>query len=138
MKMHDQNNALSDIPKVLLSLFLTILTSCFDLSNKYVYRNRTTFSFYTENAQICKNNEFKKSPYRLVPYLHPENSNGRCSGTILTGNTCVTVLVIGGGVMVSFFRLSALNINSRVVAHASFSIILHSVLNCTGQKACNK
>ena len=42
------------------------------------------------------NNENKKSPYRFVPYLHPENSNGRCSGTILTGNTSVTVLVIGG------------------------------------------
>jgi len=41
----------------------------------------------------------KKSPNRFVPYLHPENSNGRCSGTILTGNTCVTVLVIGGGVL---------------------------------------
>ena len=39
----------------------------------------------------------KKSPYRFVPYLHPVNSNGRCSGTILTGNTCVTVPVIGGG-----------------------------------------
>jgi len=43
------------------------------------------------------NSENKKSPYRFVPYLHPDNSNGRCSGTILTGNTCVTVPVIGGG-----------------------------------------
>ena len=50
MKMHDQNDALSDTPKALLSLFLIILTSCFDLSNKYVYRYRTTFSFFAENA----------------------------------------------------------------------------------------
>ena len=45
--------------------------------------------------------KIKKSPYRFVPYLHPENSNGRFSGTILTGNTCVTVPVIGGGVKAS-------------------------------------
>jgi len=50
MKMHDQNDALSDTPKALLSLFLIILISCFDLSNKYVYRYRTTFSFFAENA----------------------------------------------------------------------------------------
>ena len=98
MKMFDQNAALSNTPKALLSLFLIILTCCFDLSNKYVYRDRTTFSFFAENAQIFQNSENKKSPYRFVPYLHPENSNGRCSGTILTGNTCVTVPVIGGGV----------------------------------------
>jgi len=46
MKMHDQNGALSDTPKALLSLFLIILTSCFDISNTYVYRYRTTFSFF--------------------------------------------------------------------------------------------
>jgi len=34
----------------------------------------------------------------LSHILHPENSNGKCFGTILTGNTCVTVLVIGWGV----------------------------------------
>ena len=32
--------------------------------------------------------------YLFVQY---KNSNERCSGTILTGNTCVTVLVMGGG-----------------------------------------
>jgi len=45
MKMHDQDDALSGTPKALLSSFLIILTSCFDLSNNYVYRYRTTFSF---------------------------------------------------------------------------------------------
>jgi len=50
MKMHNQNAALSDTPKALLSLFLIILTGCIDLSNKYVYRYRTTFSFFAENA----------------------------------------------------------------------------------------
>jgi len=51
MTMHDQNDALSDTPKALLSLFLIILTSSFDLSNKYVYRYQTTFSFLcAENA----------------------------------------------------------------------------------------
>ena len=50
MKMHDQDDALSDTSKALLSLFLIILTSCFDLSNKYVYRYRTTFFFFAENA----------------------------------------------------------------------------------------
>ena len=50
MKMHNQNDALSDTPKSLLSLFLIILTSCFDLSNKYVYRYRITFSLFAENA----------------------------------------------------------------------------------------
>jgi len=50
MKMHDQNDAQSDTPKALLSLFLIILTSCYDLSNKYVYRYRTTFSFFAETA----------------------------------------------------------------------------------------
>jgi len=94
MKMHDQNDALSDTPKALLSLFLIIFTSCFDLSNKYVYRYRTTLSFLQKTHRFLKSNENKKSPYRFVLYLHPENSNGRCSGTILTGNTCVTVLVI--------------------------------------------
>jgi len=48
--MHDQNDALSVTPKAVLSLFLIILTSCFHLSNKYVYRYRTTFSFFAENA----------------------------------------------------------------------------------------
>ena len=33
MKMHDQDDALSDTPKALLSLFLILLTSCFDLSD---------------------------------------------------------------------------------------------------------
>jgi len=41
--------------------------------------------------------KIKNPPYRFVPYFHPGNSNGRCSGTIFTGNTCVTVLVNGGG-----------------------------------------
>ena len=50
MKMHDQNDAMSDTLKALLSFFLIILTSCFDLSNKYVYRYRVTFSFFAENA----------------------------------------------------------------------------------------
>ena len=99
MKMHDQKNTLSDTPKALLSLFLIMLTCCFDLTNKYVYRYRTTFSFFTEKRidffKIMK----IKNPYCFVPYLHPENSNGRCSRTIITGNTCVTVLVIVGGVI---------------------------------------
>ena len=34
MKMHDQDDALSDTPKALLSLFLIISTSYFDLSKK--------------------------------------------------------------------------------------------------------
>jgi len=54
-------------------------------------------SFLQKTHSFLKNNENNKSPNRFVPYLHPENSNGRCTGTILTGNTCVTVLVIGGG-----------------------------------------
>jgi len=49
--------------------------------------------------------KLKKSPYRFVPYLHPENSNGICSGTIITGNTCVTVLVIGGVTMVGLAHI---------------------------------
>jgi len=53
--------------------------------------------FLQKTHRFFLNNGNKKSPYRFVPDLHPENSNGRCSGTILTGNTCVTVLVIGGG-----------------------------------------
>jgi len=48
MKMLDQNAALSNTPKVFL--FLITLTSCIDISNKYVYRYRTTFSFFAENA----------------------------------------------------------------------------------------
>jgi len=52
MKMLDQNAALSDTPKALRSLFLIILTNCIDLSNKYIYSYRTTFSFFAENAQI--------------------------------------------------------------------------------------
>ena len=55
--------------------------------------------FLHKTHRFFLKNENKKSPYRFVPYLHPENSNGRCSGTILTENTCVTVLVIGGGVI---------------------------------------
>jgi len=50
MKMLDQNAALSNTPKALLSLFLITFTSCIDISNKYVYRYRTTFSFFVENA----------------------------------------------------------------------------------------
>jgi len=50
MKMHNQNDALADTPKALLSLYLIILTSCCDLSNKHVYRYRTTFSIFAENA----------------------------------------------------------------------------------------
>ena len=96
MKMHDQDDALSDTPTALPSLFLLILARCFDLSNKYVYHYRTTFSFLQKTYRVIFNNKTKKSPYRFVPYLHPKNSNGRCSGTILTGNTCVTVPVIGG------------------------------------------
>jgi len=46
MKMLDQNAALSNTPKALLSLFLITLTSCIDISNKYVYRYGTTFSFF--------------------------------------------------------------------------------------------
>jgi len=52
MKMHDQNDALSDTP---LYLFLINLTSCFDLSNKYVYRYRTTFSFFLQKTHRFKN-----------------------------------------------------------------------------------
>ena len=54
MKMHDQNDALSDTPKALLSLYLIILTSCFDLSNTYVYRYRTTFSFLQKTHIFLK------------------------------------------------------------------------------------
>ena len=97
--MHDQNDALPDTPKALLSLFLLLLTSCFDLSNKYVYRYRTTFTFLQKTHRFVKIMKIKKSPFCFVSYLHPENSNGRCSSTIFTGNTCVTVLVIGGGVI---------------------------------------
>ena len=53
--------------------------------------------FLQKTHRFFKIVKIKKKPYRFVPYLHPENSNGRCSGTILTGNTCVTVPVIGGG-----------------------------------------
>jgi len=53
--------------------------------------------FLQKTHRFVKIVKIKKSPYRFVPYLHPENSNGRCSGTIITGNTCVTVPVIGGG-----------------------------------------
>ena len=52
-------------------------------------------SHFCRKCTVFLNNG-KKSSYRFVPYLHPENSNGRCLGTILTGHTCVTVLVIGG------------------------------------------
>jgi len=83
--------------KLYCLLFLTILTSCFGLINKYIHRYRTACSFLQKTHRFLKNKEIKISPYRFVPYLHPENSNGRCSGTILTGNTCVSVLVIGGG-----------------------------------------
>ena len=40
-----------------------------------------------------------KNPHTVSShnYLNPENSNGRCSGIIKTGNTCVTVLVIAEG-----------------------------------------
>jgi len=50
MRMNDQNDALSDTLKALLSLFLMIVTSCFDLSNKYVYRYRTTFFFFLQKT----------------------------------------------------------------------------------------
>ena len=54
-------------------------------------------SFLQKTHRFFKIVNIKIPLYRFVPYLHPENSNGRCSGTILTGNTCVTVPVIGGG-----------------------------------------
>ena len=54
MKMHDQHDALSDTPKALLSLFLIVLTSCIDLSNTYVYRYRTTFSFLQKTHRFFK------------------------------------------------------------------------------------
>ena len=97
LQMYNQNNRPSDTLKCLLSLFLLILTSCFGLFNKFVHRYRTAFSLFLQKTQIFLSNEIKKSPYRFVTYLHPENSNGRCSGTILTGNICVTVLVIRAG-----------------------------------------
>jgi len=40
------------------------------------------------------------------------NSNGRCSGTILTGNTCVTVLVIRGGCIMPDYFLKRLETNT--------------------------
>ena len=49
-----------------------------------------------KHFKIMKN---KRSPYRFVLIFNPGNSNGRCSGTFLTGNTCVTDPVIGGGVL---------------------------------------
>ena len=56
-----------------------------------------------------------KNPLTVfVPYLHPENSNGRCSGTILTGNTCVTVPVIGGGVLVHTSHMYVLMANCQL------------------------
>jgi len=54
MKMLDQNAAQSDMPKALLSLFLIILTSFIDLSNKYVYRYRTTFSPLQKTHRLFK------------------------------------------------------------------------------------
>jgi len=61
MKMHKQNDALSDPPKSILSLFLIIFNSCSDFSNKYVYRYRTTVSCFAENTYFFLNNENKKS-----------------------------------------------------------------------------
>jgi len=73
------------------------MSNNFDLSKQICLSLSNYILLFAENAYIFENNENKKSPNRFVPYLHPENSNGRWSGTILTGNTCVTVLVIGGG-----------------------------------------
>jgi len=70
MKMHDQDDALSDTPKALLSLLLIILTSSFDLSNRHVYRYRTTFSFFIENALIFLKIMKIKNPYLFVPYIY--------------------------------------------------------------------
>jgi len=92
MKMHDQNDALSDTPQALPSVFLVNLTRCFDLSNKYVYRYRTALSLYLRKCRvfIILN---KESPYRIVSYFHPENSNERCSGTILIGKLILVLLI---------------------------------------------
>jgi len=43
MKMFNQTNALSDMPQA-LSLFLDILTCCFDLLNKYILKRTEIYS----------------------------------------------------------------------------------------------
>jgi len=96
--MHDQNDALLDTPKALLSLFLIILTSCFDLSNTYVYRNRTTFSFFLQKTYRIFKLRKIKNPLTVSSHIYiPRTVTDALSRTILTGNTFITVLVIEGG-----------------------------------------
>jgi len=54
--------------QALLFLFLDILTCCLGFLNKYIYRVRTTFFFYKENALNTLKNE-EKNPNRFVPFL---------------------------------------------------------------------
>jgi len=50
MRMHDLNDALSTRHKLYLLYFLLFKLAVLGLSNKYVYRYQTVFSFFKENA----------------------------------------------------------------------------------------
>ena len=119
------------------------MTSCFGLFNKYIHRNRTVFSFLQKTHRF-KKKEVTISPYRFVLYLHPENSNGRCSGICLTGNTYVTVLVIGGGgytsislddVIANFNTMTTINWGFLLVS-AVFDAFSHNLDNCCRRRVC--
>jgi len=81
--------------KLALSIYQTNMSIAIELHSSFLKKMHKLFII------IKQKNPLTVSSYTL--YLHPDNSNGRCSGTILRGNTCVTVLVIGGGDIGYFF-----------------------------------
>jgi len=71
MKMHDQDDALSDTPKALLSLFLIILTSYFDLSKKIMSIAIELHSpFLQKTHRFLKIMKIKKNPLTVSSHIY--------------------------------------------------------------------